>query len=114
MKEELGKCRPNFLTCANSAKTFSLCQKEYFDCKWTKTREIKEKGIQINKNYDGCINTCDNVGTNKEISLVKREVSSFCFALAQAQNSLISNFGKKAFEKILQKNGCGDYFLKAI
>ncbi len=40
LREALDNCRPLFLECTKNGK-YSLCQKDYFNCKWGKIREIK-------------------------------------------------------------------------
>lgn len=111
LRGQLEKCRPEFLKCIAGEGSFAACQKSYSECKWTKTREIKEKNIELNNNYRACVGNCigfvPTSGPNTQIS-------SFCKSLETARENLVGNLGKEGFEKTWKMNGCAVRAFKTL
>ncbi|MFH1802987.1 MAG: hypothetical protein ABH864_06090 [archaeon] len=105
MKADLGDCKPDFLECVRNGGKLVACREEYSNCKWGGIDNIRNKNIEINNNYNTCVNECNAEVVIEEVSVER--AGSFCLALNGAQRDLVAYFGYEGFRGVLEVNGCG-------
>ena len=104
MRSDLNACRPNLLQCVKGDARLATCRAEFSECKLGGAKKIKEKNIEINNNYNSCIDAC--AAEEPVVEKLSKKESSFCLSLKLNKNALVDYFGEEMVESVLKINGC--------